>query len=127
MQGSKPLSIACGLLTLAGAAHAADACAPQPATAVVRISQLPDEVQAELLSMGPVSDPGGPFDPGDVFDALHPVPGQRLISGQAGPDCIVLMIEKGGRGYSRALLHFERTGGRWALVSLAPQHPARPR
>jgi hypothetical protein len=90
----------------------------------VRIAQLPAEVQAELLSMGPVSDPGGPFSESDVVDAVDPVPGQRLISGEAGADCIVLKIEKGGRGYSHGLLQFERVGGHWVLASLVYRQPA---
>lgn len=124
MQGSKPLSIACGLLTLAGAAHAGDACTPTPGVPVATIAQLPAEVQAELASMGPVSDPGGAFSPSDVVDAVNPVPTQRLVSGQAGPDCILLTIEKGGRGYSHGLLRFERVDGHWVLASLVYRPPA---
>lgn len=123
MQGSKPLSIACGLLTLAGAAHAGDACTPQPGIPVANLAQLPAEVQAELASMGPVSDPGGAFSPSDVIDAANPVPTQRLVSGEAGPDCIVLTIEKGGRGYSHGVLRFERVNEHWVLASLVYQQP----
>lgn len=113
MQGSTPLSLACSLLAVA---------AP-PAIPVTTIAQLPAEVQAELASMGPVSDPGGAFSPSDVVDAEHPVPTQRLISGQAGPDCILLTIEKGGRGYSHGVLRFERKDGHWVLASLVYQQP----
>jgi hypothetical protein len=118
MQGSKPLSIACGLL-LAGAANAAGA----PAQAVVRLAQLPAEVVAVLEEMGPISDPGGPFNPSDVVDSEHPVPGQRLVSGEASPDVILLTVEKGGRGYSHAVLKFARADGHWQLVS--QQHQLR--
>ena len=114
MQGSKPVSIACSLL-LAGAASVASA-ADAPAQAVARIARLPAEVVAVLEEMGPISDPGGPFNPSDVVDANHPVPGQRLVSGQAGPDFIVLTVEKGGRGYSHAVLQFARVDGHWQLV-----------
>lgn len=112
MQGSTSLSIACGLLA-AGAVHAADA----PAQPVLRIAQLPAEVVAVLEEMGPVADPGGPFNPSDVIDTEHPVPGQRLVSGQAGADVILLTLERGGRGQSHAVLKFARVGGHWQLVS----------
>ena len=89
MQGRKPLSIAAGVL-LAGAVSAAAA----PAQPVARLAQLPAEVVAVLEEMGPISDPGGPFNPSDVVDATHPVPGQRLVSGQLGAD--VLHPNRGG-------------------------------
>lgn len=106
--------MACSLLALAGA----------PSTPVATIAQLPAEVRAELDAMGPISDPGGAFSPSDVVDAEHPVPTLRLIAGQAGPDCIALTIEKGGRGYSHGLLRFERKDGHWVLASLVYQQPA---
>ena len=112
MQKSIPLSIACGLL-LAGAVHAVDA----PAQPVRRLAQLPAEVVAILEEMGPVSDPGGPFNPSDAIDPEHPVPGQRLVSGQAGPDVIQLTLEKAGRGQSHAVLTFARVDGHWRFVS----------
>ena len=118
MQGSTSLSIACGLL-VAGAVHAADA----PAQPVLRIAQLPAEVVAVLEEMGPVADPGGPFNPSDVIDTEHPVPGQRLVSGQLGPDVILLTVEKGGRGYSHAVMKFARVDGHWQLVSQTHQLP----
>jgi len=111
MQGIKPGAIACAVL-LAGAA-AADA----PAQSVSRIAQLPAEVVAVLEELGPISDPGGPFNPTDIIDTDHPVPGQRLVSGQAGPDVILLVVEKGGRGYSHAVMKFARVDGHWQLVS----------
>lgn len=115
MQGSKPVSIACSLL-LAGAASVASA-ADAPMQAVTRLAQLPAEVVSVLEEMGPISDPGGPFNPGDVIDSNHPVPSQRLESGQAGSDFIVLTVEKGGRGHSHAVLQFARVDGHWQLVS----------
>jgi hypothetical protein len=42
---------------------------------------------------------------------------QRLVSGQAGPDRIMLRIERGGRGASHALLQFDRIEGHWQLVN----------
>ena len=111
MQGSTPFSIAC--LMLAGAAHAAGA----PAQAVTKVAQLPAEVVSVLEEMGPISDPGGPFNERDVIDPDHPVPGQRLVSGQAGPDVILLTLEKGGRGHSHAVLKFARIDGHWQLLS----------
>lgn len=125
MQAFQPVLIACAWLSLAGAARAADApaCPRAPASAVVTIAQLPAEVQAVLDEMGPVADPGGAFSASDVVDATHPVPTQRLLSGQVGPDCILLTIEKGGRGYSHGLLQFERVGGHWQLVSQAYRQP----
>lgn len=125
MHRSKPLSIACGLLTFASAAHAGDTPACAPKTIVSRIAQLPAEVQAELDSMGPVSDPGGAFSESDVVDAVNPVPTQRLISGQAGPDCILLKIEKGGRSYAHGVLRFDRVDGRWVMASLLYEPPPR--
>lgn len=118
MQGSKPLSIACALL-MAGAANAAEA----PVQAVSRLAQLPAEVVAVLEEMGPISDPGGPFNPSDVVDTDHPVPGQRLVSGQASPDVILLTVEKGGRGYSHAVMKFARVDGHWQLVSQERRSP----
>ena len=112
MQANTSLSLACGLL-LASAVNAADA----PAQPVFRLAQLPAEVVAVLEEMGPVSDPGGPFNPSDVVDIDHPVPGQRLVSGQAGPDLILLTLEKGGRGHSHAVLKFARVDGHWQFVS----------
>src|SRR4051812_27943488 len=76
-------------VALAGVAHAADppasACnLPAPAQPVVRVAQLPAEVHDLLLSNGPVSDPGGPFNESDVIDeTAQPVPRQRLVAGQA--------------------------------------------
>jgi hypothetical protein len=112
MQASTPVSIACSLL-LAGSAHAASA----PTQAVTRLAQLPAEVVSVLEEMGPISDPGGPFNESDVVAAVDPVPGQRLVSGQAGPDRILLRIERGGRGASHALLQFDRIEGHWQLVN----------
>jgi hypothetical protein len=114
MQGRKPVSIACSLL-MAGAASVGSA-ADAPMHAVTRVAQLPAEVVSVLEEMGPISDPGGPFNPSDVVDVDHPVPGQRLVSGQAGPDFIVLTVEKGGRGYAHAVLQFSRVDGHWQLV-----------
>lgn len=111
MQGSKPIVIASVLL--AGAANAAGA----PAQPVARLAQLPAEVVAVLEEMGPISDPGGPFNPSDVVDAAHPVPGQRLVSGEVSPDVILVTVEKGGRGYSHAVMKFARVDGHWQLVS----------
>jgi hypothetical protein len=112
MQASTPISIACSLL-LAGAAHAAQA----PMQTVTKVAQLPAEVVSVLEEMGPISDPGGPFNPSDVVAADNPVPGQRLVSGQAGPDVILLTLERGGRGHSHAVLKFARIDGHWQLVS----------
>lgn len=114
MQGSKLVVLAGGALLVAAAslAHAAGA-PPQP---VARLAQLPAEVVALLEEAGPISDPGGPFNPSDIVDADHPVPGQRLVSGQAGPDEILLTVEKGGRGYAHAVLTFARIDGHWQLV-----------
>jgi len=117
MQGSKPIVIASVLL--AGAANAGGA----PAQPVARLAQLPAEVVAVLEEMGPISDPGGPFNPSDVVDTAHPVPGQRLVSGQLGPDVILVTVEKGGRGYSHAVLKFARVDGHWQLVSQEHQQP----
>jgi hypothetical protein len=111
MQGSTPFLIATSLL-LAGAAHAG-----APTQAVTRLAQLPAEVVSVLEEMGPISDPGGPFNESDVVAAVDPVPGQRLVSGQAGPDRIMLRIERGGRGASHALLQFDRIEGHWQLVN----------
>ncbi|WP_332878077.1 hypothetical protein [Massilia sp. S19_KUP03_FR1] len=113
MQGSKPLSIACAWL-LAGAANAA----PQ---AVSRIAQLPAEVVAVREEMWPISEPGGPFNPSDVIDTDHPVPGQHLVSGQASPDLIRLTVEKGG--LSSAVMKFARVDGHWQLVSQERRAP----
>ena len=113
MQGSTPFSIACSVL-LAGAAHAAGA----PAQAVTKVAQLPAEVVSVLEEMGPIADPGGPFNDSDVIDPAHPVPGQRLVSGQAGPDVILLKVEKGGRGHSHALMRFTLVDGHWQLASV---------
>jgi hypothetical protein len=118
MQASKPLSIACALL-MAGAANAADA----PTQAVSRLAQLPAEVVAVLEEMGPISDPCGPFNPSDVVDTDHPVPGQRLVSGQVGPDLILLTVEKGGRGYAHAVMTFARVDGHWRLISQERRSP----
>lgn len=119
------------LLIQAGAAHAAaepaiPACPRAPAPAVVTIAQLPAEVQAILDEMGPVADAGGAFNGSDVIDPAHPVPTQRLLSGQVGPDCILLKVEKGGRGYSHGLLQFGRVTGHWQLVRRAYRRPDEP-
>jgi hypothetical protein len=111
MQGSKSFLIASSLL-LAGAAHAG-----APAQTVTKVAQLPAEVVSVLEEMGPISDPGGPFNESDVVAAVDPVPGQRLVSGQAGPDRILLRLERGGRGASHALLQFDRIEGHWQLVN----------
>ena len=121
MQGSKPISIA-GAWLLAGAAGAASA-AELPPQAVSRLAQLPPEVVAVLEEAGPISDPGGPFNASDVIDTDHPVPGQRLVAGQAGPDLILLTVEKGGRGYFHAVMKFARVDGHWQLVSQERRAP----
>lgn len=121
MQSSKPLAVACTLL-MAGAAGAA---APQQA--VSRIAQLPAEVVAVLEEMGPIADPGGPFNDSDIVDTDHPIPGQRLVSGQAGPDLILLTVERGGRGQSLAVMTFARVNGHWQLVSQEHRSPAQGR
>jgi hypothetical protein len=86
------------LCLVASVAHAADAPACDlagPARTVTRIAQLPPEVQSLLLENGPVSDPGSPFNASDVFIVDDPTSGQRLVSGQAGPDAICLWLEHG--------------------------------
>ena len=122
MQGNISLSIACSVL-LAGTAHAAGA----PAQVVTKVAQLPAEVVSVLEEMGPISDPGGPFNESDVIDPAHPVPGQRLVSGQVGPDVILLKVEKGGRGHSHALMRFALVDGHWQLVSQEHVLPDDPR
>jgi hypothetical protein len=42
--------------------------------------------------------------------------GQRLVSGQAGPDAICLWLEHGGRGYHHAILQFQLVGEHWTLA-----------
>ena len=114
------------LYLLASAAHAADAPACDLAGAsfaVVRIAQLPAEVQSLVVENGPVSDPGGPFNPSDVFIVDDPVPGQRLVAGQAGPDAICLQLEHGGRGYRHVILQFRLTDGHWTLISRTSRLP----
>lgn len=115
------------MLVLSCAARAADtpACAPPaPAQAVVRLAQLPSDVREALLSNGPVSDPGGPFNAGDVVDeSAQPEPRQRLVSGQAGSDVICLRVEQGGRGLHHAVMRFQRDGQHWTLVSQVNQDP----
>jgi hypothetical protein len=118
------------LALLASAAHAADAptCSlAGAASAIVRIAQLPAEVQSLLAETGPVSDPGGPFNASDVFLADNPVPAQRLISGQAGPGAICLQLEHGGRGYHHVVLQFQLVDGHWTLASRATGVPPMPR
>jgi hypothetical protein len=116
-------------LAFAGATYAADppapACnLPAPAQPVARVAQLPAEVHDLLLSNGPVSDPGGPFNGSDVIDeSAQPVPGQRLVAGQASQDAICLQVEQGGRGLHHAILQFQRRGGHWTLVSQKNQLP----
>jgi len=105
-------------MMVAGAAHAAGAPVPAPAQAVTKVAQLPAEVVSVLEEMGPISDPGGPFNDSDVVDPDHPVPGQRLVSGQAGPAVILLKVEKGGRGRTHAMLRFALVDGHWQLVSV---------
>jgi len=121
MQGSTPFLIATSLL-LAGAANAGAS-----AQAVTKVAQLPAEVVSVLEEMGPISDPGGPFNESDVVAAVDPVPGQRLVSGQAGPDVILLQVEKGGRGHSHALMRFVLVDGHWKLASLEHLSPGAPR
>jgi hypothetical protein len=107
------------LCLVASVAHAADAPACDlagPARTVTRIAQLPPEVQSLLLENGPVSDPGGPFNASDVFIVDDPTPGQRLVSGQAGPDAICLWLEHGGRGYHHVVLQFQLVGEHWTLA-----------
>ena len=108
------------LCIVAGAAHGAGASLcnlPGSPKTVVRLAQLPAEIQSWLEENGPVSDPGGPFNATDLFDAEHPVPGQRLVAGQAGPDTVCLQLEKGGRGYHHVILQFQLAGGHWTLTS----------
>jgi hypothetical protein len=123
------VSVSCSVLMLAGAAKAADppVCTLAAPTAVASIAQLPEQVQTLLLEAGPVADPGGDFNATDLFDPEHPVPDRRLVSGQAGAACIVLTLEKGGRGYAHMLLEFRRTGGRWLLAGQVLQQPEQPR
>jgi hypothetical protein len=129
MRASKAVSFSCSLLTLAGAAQAAGpaACTPVAPVAVTSIAQLPGQVRSLLLEAGPVAEPGGDFNATDLFDSAHPVPDRRLISGQAGASCILLKLERGGRGYAHALLQFERTGGRWTFAGQVVQQPDQPR
>lgn len=122
MQSSKPLALACALLMAGATGSAAAAAAPQQS--VSRIAQLPAEVVAVLEEMGPIADPGGPFNDSDIVDTDHPIPGQRLVSGQAGPDLIVLTVERGGRGHSLAVMTFARVNGHWQLVSQEHRSPA---
>lgn len=122
------LMLPCGL-ALGGVAFAAappaPACnLPAPAQPVTRVAQLPAEVHDLLLSNGPVSDPGGPFNESDVIDeTAQPAPGQRLVAGQASRDAICLQVEQGGRGLHHAILQFQRKGGHWTLVSQKHQLP----
>lgn len=125
------MTISCALALPGHAALAAPAppcTVPAPAAPIARLAQLPAAVQSALQESGPVSDPGGPFNPGDVIvDPDHPVPGMRLLSGQAGADVICLQVEQGGRGYHHAAIRFERAGGQWTLVSKVNRMPDRAR
>jgi len=116
-------------LAAGGATYAADPPAsgcnlPAPAQPVARVAQLPAEVHDLLLSNGPVSDPGGPFNESDVIDeTAQAVPRQRLVAGQASPNAICLQMEQGGRGLHRTILRFQRKDGHWTLLSQKHQLP----
>lgn len=115
------------LLTSAVHAAASPVCdLAGTSSPVARIAQLPAEVQSLLTETGPVSDPGGPFNSSDVFLADNPVPGQRLVSGQAGPDAICLQLEHGGRGYHHVIVQFQLVDGHWTQVSRTSRMPPTP-
>lgn len=116
-------------LAVGGVTYAADPPAsgcnlPAPAQPVARVAQLPSEVHDLLLSNGPVSDPGGPFNESDVIDeTAQPVPRQRLLAGQASANAICLQMEQGGRGLRHTILRFQRKDGHWTLLSQKNQPP----
>lgn len=116
--------LAAGGVTYAPDPPASGCNLPAPAQPVARVAQLPTEVHDLLLSNGPVSDPGGPFNESDVIDeTAQPVPRQRLVAGQASPTVICLQMEQGGRGLHRTILRFQRKDGHWTLLSQKHQLP----
>jgi hypothetical protein len=101
--------------------HAAEssAVADEALTAVTSVDQLPRAIQEELgrfkVGLGGIADRHEPYNSGDAIYTNNPR--RRFVVAGMNSHRVLVFIEYGGIGYSRAVSLFERTGDEWKVVS----------
>lgn len=84
-------------------------------TEVKSLSALPVALRNALAAGSPrgkIADVGEPFNSSDVLN--NDFAQQRVISGKLANDCAVIVVERGGRGYSKITIIVERNGESWS-------------
>jgi hypothetical protein len=105
------------------AVHAEKSCQPVEGQLVeVRsIEALPSGVRGALgasqSGLDGIADRGQSFNKTDVVDSTLPM--RRFSIGGVSEDCVLVAIERGGRGYWIEVLVFERTSDAWKAKGLA--------
>lgn len=102
-----------------------EGCASAFFAEVKSLSALPAALRAALAAGSPggkIADVGEPFNATDVL--FNDFAQQRLISGRLAPDCAVIVVERGGRGYAKITITVERNGESWSERSRTTVPPS---
>jgi len=92
-------------------------CAGKALSEVRTLKALPDEVNSLLgkahAGLSGIADRDGRFNRTDVVDERLPM--RRFVIAGLNSSCVLVALERGGRGYSVELVVFEYAGGKWQI------------
>jgi len=93
-------------------------CAGKPLSEVRTLTALPNEVNSLLgqsrAGMDGIADQGGKFNVTDVVDERLPM--RRFVIAGLNSSCLLVAVERGGRGYSIELIVFEHDNDKWQIT-----------